>query len=128
MKKRKPFPEVQDHELDIAFQWVRALLDALAESPLKTDRERYAALVTLKKAGGILTSGDTLAGNRPKGELISPVDAAVIADEERYGSLRKAVAAHVAAGKLSRHTQENSHYLRILGLRNGAKTKIKRKR
>ncbi|RXH15136.1 hypothetical protein [Bradyrhizobium guangzhouense] len=126
MKKRKPFPEVQDHELDIAFQWVRSLLDALAESPLTTDRERYAALVSLKKAGGILTSGDTLTGNRPMAEAISPTDAAVIADVKKYGSLKKAVSAHFTAGKLSRHTQETSHYIRILGLKNRSKTKINR--
>ncbi|MHC2241346.1 hypothetical protein [Bradyrhizobium elkanii] len=127
MKKKAALPRVPEAELALAGRMVHAAFEAFLERKHRTNRDRLSALVTLKKVLSLLMHHQTLRGNQPGLRANLAVDRAVIADVDRHGSLLASVNAHIASGNLSNHIQPSSHYIRILGRKKAAKTKIKRR-
>ena len=102
-------PEITSAEIELGWEMVREMVEVASHRPTRTERERVGAMKTIKMLVGALYYLPQLKGAEKGVRRNLAADEAVIADIEKYGSLPKAVAAHIAIGKLSRGTTARSH-------------------
>jgi hypothetical protein len=92
---------------------VQGMLEAAQERPVRTAREKVIALKQIKILIGDLIRPPLIHGAKKGVKRNLAADLAVIADIPKFGSLPKAVRAHMRDGRLSKTTIERSHIERI---------------
>lgn len=100
-------------EIDQGWKIVRGMIEAAEDRIILTPRDRVIALKQIKYLVGILIRPPLLKGAEKGVSRNLAGDIAVIADIAKYGSLPKAVRAHLADGRLERNVTERSHIERI---------------
>lgn len=114
MKPVKTKRAPTDADLAQAFENVRGMLSSVElDWPQETAKDRIHKHKILKILMGAMRYPKNLKGAALGSKRNLDADLAVINDIETYGSLPKAIKAHMESGKLSRTTTERSHYDRI---------------
>ncbi|WP_143278236.1 hypothetical protein [Bradyrhizobium sp. UFLA03-84] len=99
-------------EIDEGWKIVRGMIEAAEQRVILTLADRETAFKQVKQLVGILIEPPRLHGERGL-KKDADVDAAVIADIPKFGTIPKAVRAYLANGRLSKGTTERSHIERI---------------
>ncbi len=115
--------KIRQKDIDQGWEIVRGMMESVMARPTKTARQKVVTYKTIKILIGTLRNPPVLKGKEPKRKAISVEDRAVLADEAKYGSLPKAVAAHCYDGRLSPHITEASHLTRIRAWKRQLKVK-----
>ncbi|WP_375048845.1 hypothetical protein [Bradyrhizobium sp. 8-10B] len=105
--------EITLAEIDEGWKIVRGMIEAAEQRVILTLADRETAFKQVKQLVGVLIEPPRLHGDRDRGRLNDLADLAVIADIPKFGTLPKAVQAHLANGRLSRGTTVRSHIERI---------------
>jgi hypothetical protein len=114
MKQVKKMKVPTKAQIATTFKMVRGMLESVElDWPEKTSRDRILKHKTLKALIGTMLHPKTLIGATMGAKRGLETDLAVIADIKKFGSLPKAIEAHLADGRLPRTTTKRSHIERI---------------
>jgi len=104
---------ITKREIEQGWLIVQGMLDVARERPVRTARDRVITLKQIKILVGNLIRPPMIHGARKGLKRNLHADLAVINDIKKFGSLPKAVRAHMRDSRLSKNTTERSHIERI---------------